>query len=817
VTDCLIIGFNDTDFAGWVEMIRSMGERNGAFRDLNLAYVEHGGRPRRSMDLLNEFHFPEATPTEELFSNTDFLWPTITYLGTYLDRRGFSFDYVNQFHLEKDSLREKLLAGDVRTVAITTTLYVSPHPILEIIRFVRSWDERVKILVGGPFVSNQVRMASPEEVQKLFQYMGADIYVISQEGEFALTQLLSALKAGDSLSKVDNIAYLEEGHYVLTPTSLERNPLEENMIDYSLFRKEDVGEFVSLRTAKSCPFACAFCGFPQRAGKYQYTGVELVEAELDRLAALGTVTTLTFLDDTFNVPKKRFQEILRMMIRKGYGFKWNSFYRSDHGDPETIELMAQAGCEGVFLGIESGSDRMLGVMNKTSRRKNYLEAIPLLQAVGISAHANFIIGFPTETRDSVAESFSLIEEARPDFFRAQLWYADPVTPIWDRREEFGVRGSGFSWSHDTMDCDEASDLVDRAFLSIRNSVWLPQHGFEQWSTFYLQRKGMSLARIKTFLRAFNSGVREKLLFPHRRELSPEIVTALADGARFDREQPVDLGPIERWESPRYQKAEQFWGEGFRRHHPEGGLERVLDLSTEVPETWREVPVEVDATVVGTLGGPGAERSEAALAAALAALLGRITAEGDQAIVVASFEAGRRLLLPLRLSAEPGHSFSSLRREAERALAAAREHELHAFALLADSGWMAQREAVCPRWEAAVLVAGGGGSPEEKLVEMLAFHPRIGESLRLVLAFEPGPGDAGSGAPGSSGVQARLFHRLGAGEVAADAARELAAELGTLLREAVATPESTIAELGAGARPEVPDAVLSHDASEAFNF
>ena len=197
--------------------------------------------------------------------------------------------------------------------------------------------------------------------------IGADIYVISQEGEAALVNIIRTLKNRGNLDNVDNIAYRSGEKYIRTAESIESNPLEENMVDYALFPSDEIGEFVSLRTAKSCPFSCAFCGFPQRAGKYKYESVELVEGELNRLRDIGTVTTLTFLDDTFNVPKERFKEILRMMIRNQYGFKWNSFYRSDHGDEEAIELMGKAGCEGVFLGVESGSDQMLLRMNKTAR------------------------------------------------------------------------------------------------------------------------------------------------------------------------------------------------------------------------------------------------------------------------------------------------------------------------------------------------------------------------------------------------------------------------------------------------------------------
>lgn len=533
-TDCLLIGYNDSNFAHHVDLVRSMGESSGAYRDLNLAFVEHQGQPFRCMDLINHFYpANHEKPLARPLSNCDFLWPTITYLGTYLHRRGYTFDYVNLFQLEKDKLREKLLHDDVLTVGITTTLYVAPYPILEIVSFIREHNPEVKIVVGGPYVSNQAKMMEPAQLDELFGAIGADFYVISNEGEQCLAQLLEALKSRGDLAKVPNLAYRNGSGYTLTAAVTERSSLEENMVDYSLFPAAEIGELVSLRTAKSCPFSCAFCGFPQRAGEYTYLDVGLVEAELNRLAELGSVTTLTFLDDTFNVPKRRFKELLRMMIRNQYGFKWNSYYRSDHGDEEAIELMAEAGCEGVFLGVESGSDEMLKRMNKTARRKDYLTAIPLLRGAGISTYASLIVGFPGETYQTVEETVDLIEQARPTFYRAQLWYCDPATPIWNRREEHGVRGSAFSWSHDTMDVRTACDIIDEILLYVDGSTWMPQYGFEQWSTFYLQRKGMSRERVNAVVRAFDEMVKEKVRDPSRREPGPALLEQLADSCRFD--------------------------------------------------------------------------------------------------------------------------------------------------------------------------------------------------------------------------------------------------------------------------------------------
>jgi anaerobic magnesium-protoporphyrin IX monomethyl ester cyclase len=536
MTDCLIIGFNDSDFNDYVRMVEVLGTRWGAYRDLALAFVEEDGTYYRALDILSRLHRPGG----RLFHNTDFLWPAVTYLSSFLRRRGHTADYVNLFQLDKDKLKHKLRNEDIRTVAITTTLYVTPHPILEVVSFIREHSDTARIIVGGPFVANQASVLNRTGLESVFRSIGADYYVINREGEAALAGLLAALKDGSDLDAVGNIAYPRGEDYVFTAAAPESNALEENRVDYRQFPGADLGQFVSLRTAKSCPFTCAFCGFPARAGEYTYMDVAQVEAELNALSDLGTVTTLTFLDDTFNVPKVRFKQLLRMMIRNKYGFRWNSFYRADHGDEEAIELMRDSGCEGVFLGAESGSDAILKNMNKSARRHNYMKAIPLFREAGITTYASFIVGFPGETQATVQETIDLIEEARPDFFRGQLWYADPMTPVWKRREEFDIQGMGFAWSHATMDSETACDVIDAMFLAVRNSRWMPQWGFELWSVFYLQRLGMTLDGVKAFVDGFNAVIKDRLRNPSRVGIPPALRDDLERSCQFEVRDPVGV-------------------------------------------------------------------------------------------------------------------------------------------------------------------------------------------------------------------------------------------------------------------------------------
>jgi radical SAM PhpK family P-methyltransferase len=529
--DCLLVGFNDANFGDFVSMLGGMGRHTGAYRDVNLAFADVGNGPRRCLDLLNDLSTDAGVPPNSPYENCDFVWPVVLDLGSYIHRRGYTFDYVNLFHREREKCREQLKHTEYRCIVITTTLYVSPHPILEIVEFIRDLGITTPIVIGGPYLFNQHAVLSQEEMAPLLEYLGGDIFVFSSEGEATLVKILEQLRQSREVIGIPNTAVLgKDGKISFEPLETERNILEAEPINYDLFGPEAVGEFVLTRTAKSCPFNCAFCGFPGRAGDYTYTDLSFVENELNALRELGSVTTITFLDDTFNVPKGRFKSILRLMIERNYGFKWHSFYRSDHGDDETIALMAEAGCEGVFLGIESGCDRILAAMNKGARRKHYFAAIEQFRKVGITTYGSFIMGYPGEDRESAKETWEFIEMSGLDYYRAQLYYLDPATPVWRNREALGIVGGGFEWKHPTMESGEACALIEKMFLEIRNPVWLPQHGFEDWSLYYLRRKGFSVENVRLWVDGFNQLVRQKVRGSARPEERAAIISMLKDVA-----------------------------------------------------------------------------------------------------------------------------------------------------------------------------------------------------------------------------------------------------------------------------------------------
>ncbi len=523
--DCLMIGHNEMEFENYESACKIMGVNSGSYRDLNLNFIRHNNKSytvTKAFNLFNKITNRGFEPMEmvEAFSSA------ISYLGSYLHRHGLSFDYVNSFQENKPQLEEILRRDNILTIAIITTLYVFPLPVMEIIDFVKEHNSKAKIIVGGPFVSTKVRSLEFEELEYLWSTIDADFFVNSSQGEAALVKVIEALKTGSDVKQIENIYYKDGTGYGVTPVNIEDNKLDENPVNWEIFSNR-VNRHVNDRTAISCAFSCSFCGFPEHAGKYQTTKVDWIENQLNKLESLGTVESVHFLDDTFNVPMRRFKEILRMMIKNKYRFNWHSYCRCQYLDEEAAELMKESGCEGVFLGIESGSQQILENMNKKSNISDYVKGIELLKKNGIATFGSFIIGFPGETDETVRETIRFIQETEPEFYRAQLWYCDPITPIWrEGREKYKIKGESFEWSHATMDSKAGCDWVDKVFMADKKSAWVRQYDFDFASLWYLVHRGISVEKVAGFLNGFSNGIKEKIANPDWANPSPEVMAEM---------------------------------------------------------------------------------------------------------------------------------------------------------------------------------------------------------------------------------------------------------------------------------------------------
>ena len=527
--DCLLIGYNETPVAELERLtVTKLGKDSGLYSDLKLQFVEPPGQPKMHFtDLLSHVWHEARGGDPDPFRMCDIPALGPVYLTNYLRRRGKRADWINLFQREKAELIEHLSADPV-CIAVTTTLYSINLPVKEIVRFARRHNPRVPIVVGGPLIANHVRDYRGDKLAGVLGDLEADIFVNEFQGERTLDRIVDCLKNGGDLATVPNVmSFGEDGGLRINPAEHEENDLDEEHILWTSFPGRDLGPTIQTRTARSCAFSCSFCNYP-RIGKLALAGVDTVKRELDSMRELGTVKNVLFIDDTFNVPLPRFKEICRMMIREGYGFDWYSYFRCSNSDEECIELMAESGCRGVFLGIESASASILQSMNKVADIAKYRRGIEWLSERGIFTFGSFIVGFPGETAETLQETVDFIAESKLDCFRTQLWYCEPGTPIFHEKEKYGIQGKGFDWSHNTMDSGEAAAHAERIFLSLDHPQWLTKLGFDFWIIPYLFGKGVTRDQLDGFLSSSRDLLRMELT------LAPGDDKARAQQAVLDR-------------------------------------------------------------------------------------------------------------------------------------------------------------------------------------------------------------------------------------------------------------------------------------------
>jgi p-methyltransferase len=507
--DCIVVGPHIAELHDLAERARSTRGVSAHWDDVTLSSVLVGGRRLSYMDLLNK-SLGEATGRPHQLS--PFLTPSaaVCHLTSFLRRRRLNVEIVNFFDAERDRFRA-LLAERPRAVVLTTTFYVEPEPLAEVIRFVREHAPEVKIIAGGPYVLRLGSNLDDATQDYLLQDIGADFYIVDSQGEDTLARLLHAFRrAADPTDGVPNLIWTrDQQEFHRTPRAPERNDLDENAVDWSLLDDGFLKPTVYMRTALSCPFACTFCNYPVVAGEHVLNELDVVMRQLHWLRDHG-VENVAFVDDTFNVPLPRFKALLRRMIDERLGLKWMSFFRCSNADPETFELMARSGCSLVFIGIESADEDVLQRMNKFAKVERYRDGLRRLNEQGIISYVSMIVGFPGETQRTVEKSMEFIETARPTVWGSQIFYHDPRTPLEAQAAQLGLRGTGYAWSHDTCDWRDAARWMREMLAGVRGSEWVGGYGLGSWGLFYLLTRGYTIERIKSFLRLAQPMVLEGL-------------------------------------------------------------------------------------------------------------------------------------------------------------------------------------------------------------------------------------------------------------------------------------------------------------------
>jgi len=320
------------------------------------------------------------------------------------------------------------------------------------------------MIAGGCHVS-----ALPAECSKEWDH------IILGEGELGMVSLLE----GDS-RKVINESIIGDLDSLPFPDYTD--------IDLDSYDRRMEGSHVlSVLTSRGCPFDCAFCNSNiWKQKKVRFRSPENISREIEFLIGTFRSHNFRFVDDLFCVSESRVEELEGVLSPLKIQYRCNG--RVDRFSEKTADLLVRSGCIQIAFGIESGSDKVLRLMNKRQTRQQAYEAIRIARSAGLIVRAYVIVGFPGEDWETLEETIDLMSRSKPDEIIIFAPIPFPGTQIYHHPEDFGIDDIDMDFdrysqiakghethyliSHSTAKKEEIKRMRDYALRELSRIAWV---------------------------------------------------------------------------------------------------------------------------------------------------------------------------------------------------------------------------------------------------------------------------------------------------------------------------------------------------------
>jgi radical SAM superfamily enzyme YgiQ (UPF0313 family) len=314
---------------------------------------------------------------------------------------------------------------------------------LAIARIVKVQRPGTPVIVGGPHVSIRPLEALGE----------ADVdYVAVGEGERTAVELMRALQRGASQERIGGIAGLGHKATGLPMLNGPREPLPVAEIGrparhlLSLEFYEDAHSVLVARGG--CPYRCPFCSASQLwGGRRRPRPVEDILTEVDEVVARYAAQHVFFVDDILTVDRLWFDALLDVLAHHDAGITWGCATRVDCVDEDLLQRMAATGCTGIQYGVESGSQRILDSVKGIDKQGAY-DAVRWAVAAGIKVSCSFMVPFPEDTEETLAETFAFMRTLSDAGGKVMISYTTPYpgTMFAERAADLGLTVLTDDWS-----------------------------------------------------------------------------------------------------------------------------------------------------------------------------------------------------------------------------------------------------------------------------------------------------------------------------------------------------------------------------------
>jgi radical SAM superfamily enzyme YgiQ (UPF0313 family) len=381
----------------------------------------------------------------------------LLYIGAILEKEGIDVRIVpaDMRNMSWKDVKQEILDYEADIIGVTSTTE-NRFQSFRLVKLAKETRPEALVVMGGPHAS----MAAEDSLAHIPEL---DL-VVRGEGEETVLELCQWHQNGkktEELDAIQGISFRKNEEVKSNPP----RPLIKNLdtLPYPAFHLVSFEEYkftfpvpgqgelpaVNIMTGRGCPFKCNFCATPINWGRnVRMRSPEKVVDEIQGLIDRYGVKVIFFFDDTFNVNKKRVEEICDLIIQRNLEIFFKCDVRIDLIDKPLLTKMKQAGLFHLSFGLEAASERVRNeIIDKKVEIQDFHNLVEWCQELDVIPNVFFIYSHPTETWEEAKETINIIEQYGEGIEASiAILHIYPGTPLEEMARKNGVLPEDFSWA-----------------------------------------------------------------------------------------------------------------------------------------------------------------------------------------------------------------------------------------------------------------------------------------------------------------------------------------------------------------------------------
>ena len=397
----------------------------------------------------------------------------ILYISAYLENKGIGHKVFDGTFSSREILYKTLLQQKPDYVGLYIN-FLTRRNVITTIEFIKKNLPESVVILGGPDGKSHTEN---------YLDFGADFIVLG-EGEVSFFELITQLDKGKGPSDIAGIAFKTEGKVIensaremikdldTLPFPNRKNIHLEKYL--TAWKDKHAYSSITINTQRGCPYTCKWCSHAVYGDTYRRRSPKNVVKELKAVKEKYNPDRIWFVDDVFTMSKKWLTEFNEELKIKNLTISYECISRADKMDEDVIKLLKKSGCKLVWIGAESGSQKVLDLMDRRVDAQQVREMIVLAKEKGIQTGTFIMLGYPGETEKDILESIQHLKACDPDFFTINKAYPIKGTKLYEDVEPLILNEVDWQNTPDSqIDFTRTykSRYYDFAIRKVYNKVW----------------------------------------------------------------------------------------------------------------------------------------------------------------------------------------------------------------------------------------------------------------------------------------------------------------------------------------------------------